>query len=50
MRERGKCETYTMMLLIGIWMSLTKNPMNPITANPMAVAIAIRWNSAERRS
>jgi len=33
------------MLLIGIWMSLTKNPMNPIIAKPIAVAMAIFWNS-----
>jgi len=33
------------MLLMGMWMSLTKNPMNPISANPIAVAIAIFWNS-----
>ena len=26
-------------------MSLTKNPMNPMMANPIAVAIAIFWNS-----
>lgn len=38
----------TMMLLIGIWMSLTKKPMKPIIQKPMAVAIAIFWNS--RRS
>lgn len=38
----------TMMLLIGMWMSLTKNPMNPIIQKPIAVAIAIFWNS--RRS
>lgn len=38
----------TMMLLIGIWMSLTKNPMKPMIQKPMAVAIAIFWNS--RRS
>lgn len=38
----------TMMLLIGIWMSLTKNPIKPIMQKPMAVAIAIFWNS--RRS
>lgn len=36
------------MLLIGIWMSLTKNPMKPMMQKPMAVAIAIFWNS--RRS
>jgi len=30
---------------MGMWISLTKNPMNPIMANPMAVAIAIFWNS-----
>ena len=39
--------THTMMLLMGMWMSFTKNPMNPITANPIAVAVAMRWNSAE---
>lgn len=33
------------MLLIGIWISLTKNPMKPIMQKPMAVAIAIFWNS-----
>lgn len=38
----------TMMLLIGIWMSLTKNPMKPIMQKPIAVARAIFWNS--RRS
>ena len=35
----------TMMLLIGMWMSFTKKPMNPIRANPIAVAMAIFWNS-----
>jgi len=38
-------ETYTIMLLIGIWISFTKNPMNPIIAKPIAVAMAIFWNS-----
>jgi len=38
----------TMMLLMGMWMSLTKNPMNPIIQKPIAVARAIFWNS--RRS
>lgn len=33
------------MLLIGMWMSLTKKPMNPMMANPMAVAMAIFWYS-----
>lgn len=37
-----------MILLIGIWMSFTKKPMNPIMQKPMAVAMAIFWNS--RRS
>ena len=41
-------ETYTIMLLMGIWMSLTKNPMNPIIRNPTAVAKAIFWNSTEK--
>lgn len=35
----------TMMLLIGICISLTKKPMNPIIANPIAVAMAIFSNS-----
>lgn len=34
-----------MMLLMGIWISLTKKPMNPMMAKPMAVATAIFWNS-----
>jgi hypothetical protein len=38
-------DTYTMMLLMGIWISFTKKPMNPIIANPIAVATAILWNS-----
>lgn len=39
--------TYTMMLLMGMWMSFTKNPMKPMIANPIAVAMAIFWNSAK---
>jgi len=35
-----------MILLIGIWMSFTKKPMNPMIANPIRVARAIFWNSA----
>ena len=38
----------TMMLLMGIWMSFTKKPMNPMMANPIAVAMAIFWNSEMR--
>lgn len=30
-----------MMLLIGMWISFTKNPMNPMIAKPIAVARAI---------
>lgn len=37
----------TMILLIGIWMSLTKKPMNPMMQKPIAVAIAIFWNSKQ---
>ena len=33
--------TYTIMLLIGICINLTKKPMNPMIANPIAVAMAI---------
>lgn len=35
----------TMMLLMGMWISLTKKPMKPIMQKPIAVAIAIFWNS-----
>lgn len=42
---RRNAVTYTMMLLMGMWMSLTKNPMKPMIANPIAVAMAIFWNS-----
>ena len=34
-----------MILLIGIWISLTKKPIKPIIANPIAVAREIFWNS-----
>ena len=37
-----------MMLLMGMWMSFTKKPMNPMMANPIAVAVAIFWNSGRR--
>ena len=35
----------TIMLLIGICTSFTKNPMNPMMRNPIPVAIAILENS-----
>lgn len=38
----------TIMLLIGMCISLTKNPMKPIIANPIAVATAIFWNSKQK--
>jgi hypothetical protein len=41
-------DTHTMMLLMGMWMSFTKKPMNPIIANPIAVATAILWNSERK--
>lgn len=44
-KEYTTKSTYTMMLLIGIWINLTKNPINPIIQKPMAVAMAIFWNS-----
>lgn len=37
-----------MILLMGMWISLTKNPMKPIMAKPIAVAMAIFWNSKEQ--
>lgn len=40
----------TMMLLIGMKISFTKNPMKPITVIPTAVWIAILENSAESNS
>jgi hypothetical protein len=40
----------TMMLLMGMWISFTKNPMKPMMAKPMAVAIAIFWNSENKRN
>jgi hypothetical protein len=45
-RFRGK-KFYTprIMLLIGIWISFTKNPMKPMIENPMRVARAIELNS-----
>lgn len=39
--------TYTIILLIGMWINLTKKPINPIIAKPIAVAMAIFWNSAK---
>ena len=39
----------TMMLLMGMWISLTKNPMKPMMAKPMAVATAIFWNSGNEQ-
>lgn len=47
---RSNAVTYTMMLLMGMWMSLTKNPMKPMIANPIAVAMAIFWNSRDREN
>ena len=41
-----KKKTYTMMLLMGMWINLMKKPMKPIMAKPTAVASAIFWNSA----
>ena len=38
----------TMMLLIGMNISLTKKPMNPMMAKPTDVACAIFENSASR--
>jgi hypothetical protein len=35
----------TIILLIGIWISFTKNPTNPIIKNPNPVALAILANS-----
>merc|ERR1719285_289589 len=35
----------TIILLMGMWMSLTKKPMKPMMPKPMAVAMAILENS-----
>ena len=40
----------TMMLLMGMWISFTKNPMKPMMAKPIAVAIAIFWNSENKKN
>lgn len=50
MLYEGVPATYTMMLLMGMWMSLTKKPMNPMMAKPIAVAMAIFWNSVKMRN
>jgi hypothetical protein len=34
-----------MMLLMGMWISFTKNPMKPMMAKPTAVAVAVFMNS-----
>lgn len=39
----------TMMLLMGMWISFTKNPINPMMQKPMAVATAIFWNSEKKK-
>ena len=44
-RNSVRTTTHTMMLLMGMWISFTKKPMNPIIENPIAVATAIFWNS-----
>lgn len=49
-QQRHHAVTYTMMLLMGMWMSLTKNPMKPMMAKPIAVAMAIFWNSRDREN
>ena len=36
---------YTMMLLMGMWINRTKNPINPKIANPITVATAVLRNS-----
>lgn len=41
--------TYTIILLIGIWINLTKKPIKPIIAKPIAVAMAIFWNSGIKK-
>ena len=33
-----------------MWINFTKKPMNPIIANPIAVAMAIFWNSGFRNT
>lgn len=38
-------DTYTIMLLMGMWISFTKKPMKPMIAKPIAVAMEIFWNS-----
>lgn len=33
---------------MGMWINLTKKPMNPMMQKPIAVAIAIFWNSEKK--
>lgn len=40
-----RCGPTFTMLLLKMWMSLTKNPMKLMMANPITVAMAIFWNS-----
>ena len=35
----------TIILLIGMWINFTKNPMNPMTRKPTIVAVPILANS-----
>jgi len=35
---------------MGMWMSFTKKPMKPMMAKPIAVAIAIFWNSKRQKN
>lgn len=39
-----------MILLMGMWINFTKNPIKPIIQKPMAVATAIFWNSERNRT
>ena len=47
-RQLNTYDMPTMMLLIGMNISLTKKPMNPMIAKPTDVACAIFENSASR--
>lgn len=49
LRARGDEPTYTIILLMGIWMSLMKYPIKPIKRNPIPTAWVILTNSVGKK-
>jgi len=53
--QRNSCDSALTMLLMGMWISLTKYPMKPITTNPRPTARQIwiysaKWQVEPRQS